>query len=668
MEIYKPGTMIGQYEVASLPMKGGMGVVYFCLDHGNNKQPVALKTFKLEFLPDREARDRFLREGTAWVKLGSHPHIVRCNKVEYHDPMAFLSLELIAKEQGMEDASLRPWMGSPMKVEQALLFALQIARGLQHASKKIPGFVHRDLKPENVLVGTDKLPGTNVNRLRVTDFGLATVLKDKGEGVIEEGDEATGRTHLTRGILGTPLYMAPEQWNQEEVGVYTDVYALGCILYEMLTARRVVDGRSINDLRSAHFEERLLAISESIPSEMMDLLGRCLSVLPAKRYQAWGEFTQELEQVYVKLVGRESPAEMLPEQSNREERMQEGWSYNAMGMAYQDMGKVEVSAGYFERALSIAREIGDRRGEGYALRGVGLAYHDLGEVRRAIGYLEQSLAIAREIGDRREEGNALGNLGIAYKNLGEVQRAIGYHEQVLAIEREIGERRGESAALGNLGSAYNQLGEVQRAIGYFEQQLEIAREIGERRGEGIALGNLGIAYKNLGEVRRAIGYHEQDLVIAHEIGNQREEGNALGNLGNSYYQLGEVERAIGYFEQQLEIVREIGDRRGEGNALGNLGTAYWNLGEVRRAIGYYEQSLTIKREIGDINSVAVISFNMALFYSEQGENPRALLLAQEAERIWSQTGNSAVQRAKQLIAQLNTKQNLGLVGRLFGKK
>ena len=69
MEIYKPGTRIGQYEIVSKPMMGGMGVVYFCLDQGNNGKPVALKTFKPECLPDREARDRFLREGTAWVNL-----------------------------------------------------------------------------------------------------------------------------------------------------------------------------------------------------------------------------------------------------------------------------------------------------------------------------------------------------------------------------------------------------------------------------------------------------------------------------------------------------------------------------------------------------------------------------------------------------------------------
>src|SRR5512147_2249047 len=209
MQTYPPGTRIGPYEIASYPMMGGMGVVYFALDHGNDGRPVALKTFRPELLPDRAARDRFLREGTAWIELGSHPHIVRCYKVEYFDPTAFLVLELIAKEQNMPDASLRSWLipRRPLPIEQALLFALQIARGMQHASEKIPGFVHRDLKPENILVGADRLPGTNINRLRVTDFGLVKTIVDSDVSGKASNEEKIkpDQIQFTRGV-GTPLY------------------------------------------------------------------------------------------------------------------------------------------------------------------------------------------------------------------------------------------------------------------------------------------------------------------------------------------------------------------------------------------------------------------------------------------------------------------------------
>ena len=82
MNLYPPGAIIaGQYEVAGRPLMGGMGIVYLCLDHGSDDRPVALKIFKPEYLSDRAARDRFLREGTTWVNLGAHPHIVRAYEV-----------------------------------------------------------------------------------------------------------------------------------------------------------------------------------------------------------------------------------------------------------------------------------------------------------------------------------------------------------------------------------------------------------------------------------------------------------------------------------------------------------------------------------------------------------------------------------------------------------
>ncbi|HLO14731.1 MAG TPA: serine/threonine-protein kinase [Anaerolineales bacterium] len=307
MDIYLPGTRIGQYEIASLPMMGGMGMVYFALDYGNEGRPVALKTFRPELLPDRAARDRFLREGTAWVELGSHPHIVRCYEVKYIDPTAFLVLELIAKEQNMPDASLRSWLipGRPLPLEQALLFALQIARGMQSATEKIPGLVHRDLKPENVLVGADRLPGTNINRLRVTDFGLVKIIADGDMPAKAVAVEEIKPNHIQfTGGAGTLLYMAPEQWMGEALGVYTDIYALGCILLEMLTGRHPVDGHNLSDLQAAHCIGKLCPIPENLPDDAQAVLVRCLLFASEKRYRAWMEVVAAVEEVYYAVSGQ----------------------------------------------------------------------------------------------------------------------------------------------------------------------------------------------------------------------------------------------------------------------------------------------------------------------------------------------------------------------------
>ncbi|WP_440955461.1 tetratricopeptide repeat protein [Methanosarcina sp. Mfa9] len=192
---------------------------------------------------------------------------------------------------------------------------------------------------------------------------------------------------------------------------------------------------------------------------------------------------------------------------------------------------------------------------------LGLTYQQLGYVRKAIEYYEQALKIAKEIGDRRGEGADLGNLGNAYRNLGEPRKAIEYYEQALKISKEIGDRRGEGNHLGNLGNAYSDLGEPRKAIEYYEQALKIAKEIGDRRGEGNHLGNLGLAYRNLGEPRKAIEYYEQALKIAKEIGDRRGEGNHLGNLGNAYSHLGKPRKAIEFLKQSLAIGKMIEDPR-----------------------------------------------------------------------------------------------------------
>ncbi len=132
--------------------------MYPCLDRVSG-QPVALKTFQAHYLSSRALRARFLQEGSAWMRLGVHPHVVQCDGVERlgDGTEIYLVLELVAKGPRRRDGSLRSWLapGKPLALDLALLIALQVARGMHHASSTIPGFVHRDLKPENVLLGAD---------------------------------------------------------------------------------------------------------------------------------------------------------------------------------------------------------------------------------------------------------------------------------------------------------------------------------------------------------------------------------------------------------------------------------------------------------------------------------------------------------------------------------
>jgi len=201
----------------------------------------------------------------------------------------------------------------------------------------------------------------------------------------------------------------------------------------------------------------------------------------------------------------------------------EGLFLNFLGVACAALGETYKAIEYYEQALAIAHEIGDRWVEGIALGCLGNAYADLSETRKAIEYHNQYLTIAHEIGDRRGEGNALGNLGNAYADLGETLKAIEYHEQALAIDREVGDRRGEGADLGNLGNAYKNMGETRKAIEYYEQRIAIAREIGDRRGEGNALWNMSLAREELDDRARAIEFAKTAIKIYEEIEDPKTE-------------------------------------------------------------------------------------------------------------------------------------------------
>src|SRR5919202_5873487 len=197
--------------------------------------------------------------------------------------------------------------------------------------------------------------------------------------------------------------------------------------------------------------------------------------------------------------------------------------------------------GYYRQQIDLYSQLLGKlnpSGDLTCLNGLGSAYYFLGNYRQAFGYFQQALVIELEIGNRYGEGKTLGNLGNIYHALGEYQQAIVYHQQHLAIAKEIGDRYGEGTALGNLGNVYYALGQYKEAITCHYQYLAIAQKIGNLQGEVNELGNLGSIYDSLGSYDQAIDYHQQALAIAREIGSRQVEGTVLGNLGSTYLSLG----------------------------------------------------------------------------------------------------------------------------------
>ena len=232
----------------------------------------------LPFISNRELTDLFVAEALTWVQLEKHPFIVRAYLVEKFDNRRFVITEYIRGQESM-GGSLTSWLGHPrLTIPVAAEMAMQIAQGMQHANRRIPGLVHRDLKPANVLVD-------DRGRAMVTDFGLV-------------------RAHAE---AGTPAYMAPEQWSHQEWDARSDIYAYGCMLYEMFTGYRLFAATSIADWQAAHFEQLPVlprALAPNLPETIERLILGCIAKNRTLRPTNWDDVVNECARLFFDLTGQ----------------------------------------------------------------------------------------------------------------------------------------------------------------------------------------------------------------------------------------------------------------------------------------------------------------------------------------------------------------------------
>lgn len=291
---FQPGDKIGGRYLVHQALMGGMGEVYLCLDL-ETIRPFALKTFQARYRNNQKFRDNFSREVLTWIALEKHPNIVRCYLMDILDDLPFMFLEWIVGYEG-HGSDLRSWLRhGPIDPRQALDFAIDICRGLIHAGQKQPGIVHRDLKPENILVSQRRTA-------KITDFGLARIVQEVHHSISDFVNQERRRQHLVvaSGVAGTPPYMAPEQWCAEKLDARTDIYAIGCILYEMLTGQRPFDAHTFDEFRRRHLEAPIPKLKRDNPLfAMLDrTLSRCLAKKREERFEAIANLLQELSNIY----------------------------------------------------------------------------------------------------------------------------------------------------------------------------------------------------------------------------------------------------------------------------------------------------------------------------------------------------------------------------------
>ena len=283
--VLTPGSRLGPYEVAAQIGKGGMGEVYRGRDT-RLQRDVAIKILPPAFAADPERLARFEREAQVLALL-NHSQIAQIYGVEETGGVLALIMEFV---EGPTLADTIATAGR-MTVDEALGVARQIAEALEAAHDQ--GIVHRDLKPANVIVRRD-------GAVKVLDFGLAKPVGDAAvvAASFEDSPTITSPAMTQLGvILGTAAYMAPEQARGKLIDRRVDIWAFGCVLYEMLTGRRPFHGETVTDVLSAIVsrEPDWSAIPAGLPGPVAHLLRRCLEKEPRKRLRDIGEARLILE-------------------------------------------------------------------------------------------------------------------------------------------------------------------------------------------------------------------------------------------------------------------------------------------------------------------------------------------------------------------------------------
>ena len=436
--------------------KGGMGLVYFARRDKDGKL-YAIKTLKNWEIQKEELIDAvtlFRNEGLVWITLGKHENVVQAFWFDQDDGYRpFLVMEYV-KGDPRYGVSLQEWLNKEKSLNPvlSLRFALEALNGLIYAQKRVNqdlgiSFIHRDIKPDNLLVTTD---GT----LKVTDFGLV----------------------MGRG--GTFPYMPPEQWDGCAEQEKSDIYALGCVLYEMVAGRRPFTGATRDDFQHKHLTKDPPPLID-LPPAMEKLIMQCLAKSPDKR-PTFFQLKENLQAIYHQLTGEKIQLKEKSEQLSAED-------LNARGSGFDELGYYREAVECYAEAIAL-----DSTDPRFYINRAS-AYLSLENFESALQDYQKALGLDRQAVEAY--------LGQAYLY---IQK--GDHVSALACFRNA-ERvtPKEPLIYVGLGNLHAQKGHYKEAEAYFKKAISIRPGLSEAH---LGLGNVHLCkldYKSAEEsYKRAI--------------------------------------------------------------------------------------------------------------------------------------------------------------------
>jgi serine/threonine protein kinase/tetratricopeptide (TPR) repeat protein len=602
------------YEILREVGRGGMGVVYEARQKSLGRV-VALKMVLAGNYVGPAERARFRQEAEAAARL-QHPNIVQIHEVGECDGLPFLSLEFV------EGGSLsRLLNGTPQPPLPAAGLVATLAEAMHHAHQQ--GIIHRDLKPANILLagggrqppGGQPLPGGSHPPLanlipKIADFGLAKLLRD------EAGESVSGSPTQTGDILGTPSYMAPEQATGQawKIGPATDVYALGAILYELLTGRPPFRGTNrIETLLQVQTQEPVSPrrLQPGVPRDLETICLKCLHKEPQRRYAGAAGLADDLQRFLAGRPIQARPVGVLGRVSKwaRRRPAVAGLLGVSGALLLALVVVVLVSNVWLTRERDTARE--QRRQAEHNFRQAEANF------RQALEAVDQML---REVGE--EDLADVPQMEPVRKKL--LLKALGFYGKFLR------ERGDDPAVRRETGRAFSRLGDVQEMLGdhapaeaAYRRAIALLQPLAgssppaadHRRELARSQTRLGVLLKKVNrfpegeKVLRQALRHWQELAGAWPGRQEVRQG-----LADSYYHLGALlaplagrgKEAADAYRRALALQEKLATaspdhldyQRGRARTLNNLGILLHASGEPEAA-ARFRQAKTIQQSLVD---------------------------------------------------------------------